>query len=104
MTYWIKKLQTQLGIGVTGVFDEKTLDSVKHIINPPQSVLMLLQEFFNRIYNSNIKINGEFDIDTREKLLLFQKDYGRETDKTIDYSKFDEPTWELIGKVANRRG
>ena len=104
MTYWIRKLQVQLGIKETGVFDNNTLDSVKHIIAPPSQIIKLLQEFFNKTDANAVSliISGEWDGATIQRLTLFQKDYSSKYKQDInEYSKLNESTWELISKVAN---
>ena len=104
MTYWIRKLQVQLGIKETGVFDNDTLDSVKHIISPTPQIIKLLQDFFNKTDTNAIPlmISGEWDGATIQRLTLFQKDYSLKYKQDIsEYSKLNESTWELIGKVAN---
>ena len=101
MRYWIKKLQTQLGIGVTGTFDIETLEAVVHTtLTPP--LIKLLQEFFNRLDNMQIEVNGVWDRDTKEMLTYFQKEYGHKYNMQIsEYSKLNESTWKLIAQHAN---
>ena len=98
MVYWIKKLQTQLGIKVTGVFDDATLDSVKHIINPSEPIIMLLQDFLNRLNHSfKVKVNGMFDNETKSLLTYFQKEYSYSLGYEMPITaKVDENTWTLI--------
>ena len=101
MIYWIRKLQTQLGIEVTGIFDDRTLSTVCHIINPPSPLIRILQEFFNRLGNRQIDVNGKWDSATKEMLTYFQKEYSYKLDMKMPITaKLDENTWKLIAKYC----
>ena len=101
MIYWIKKLQTQLGIEATGIFDDATFDSVKNISHPTPPIMRILQEFLNRIGRTQLEVNGKFDNETQQMLTFFQKEYGYKLNvKITEYSRLNESTWVLIRKYC----
>lgn len=101
MIYWIRKLQTQLGIKVTGIFDQATLDSVKYITRPTPPIIRLIQEFLNRLGNYQLEVNGKWDKDTKEMLTYFQKEYSYKLNKEMPITaRLDEATWELIAEYC----
>jgi len=96
------ELQTCLGIDVTGEFNKETLNKAYKCDNKNIFIIKWLQRFLNSLNcPQKVDITGLFDVDTKQVLTYFQKEYGYKYKRIPITAELDKPTWELIGEYLN---